>query len=60
MGGRDGLRIWDGNVLKTGYDDGCTTINTVKFTELKKKTSNGKKKNVLFKLIFFKSASGNQ
>ena len=32
--GRDGLGGWDGNVLKLGYDDGCTTIK--KFIELQK------------------------
>ena len=26
--------VWDGNVLKSGCDDGCTTINIIKFTEL--------------------------
>ena len=34
--GRDGLRVWDGNLLKLNCDDGCTTINIIKFTELKK------------------------
>ena len=29
--------VWDGNVLKLGCDDGCTTINIIKFTELFKK-----------------------
>ena len=33
---RDRLGVWDGNVVKLGCDDGCTTINTIKFTELKK------------------------
>ena len=37
-GGRSGLGVWDGNVIKLGCDDGTfTTTNTVKFTELKKK-----------------------
>ena len=31
LAGRDGLGVWDGNVLKLGYDDGCTTINIIKF-----------------------------
>ena len=31
--GRDGLGIWDGNVLKLGCDDSCTTINIIKFIE---------------------------
>ena len=34
-GGRDRLEIWDGNVLKLGCDDGCITINIIKFIELK-------------------------
>ena len=29
--------LWAGNVLKFGGDDGCTTINIIKFTELKKR-----------------------
>ena len=33
--GSDGLGSWDGNVLKLGCDDGCTTTNIIKFTELK-------------------------
>ena len=33
FGGRDGLEVWDGNVVKLGCDDGCTTINIIKFTE---------------------------
>ena len=24
--GRDGLGVWDGNVVKLGCDNGCTTI----------------------------------
>ena len=35
LGGRDGLRVWNGNTLKLGSDDGCSTINIIKFTELK-------------------------
>ena len=34
--GWDGLRVWDGTVLKLGCDDGCKTINIIKFIELKK------------------------
>ena len=34
-GDRNGLGIWDGNVLKLGCDDGCTNINIIKFTEFK-------------------------
>ena len=30
------MGVWNGNVLKFGSDDGCTTINTIKFIELKK------------------------
>ena len=30
---RDGLGLWDGNVLKLGCGDGCTTINIIKFIE---------------------------
>lgn len=33
--GKDGLRVWDGNVLESGCDDGCTTVN-IKFIELEK------------------------
>ena len=33
--GRNGLRVWDGNVVKLGCDDGCTTRNTIKFIEYK-------------------------
>ena len=36
--GRDGLGVWDGNVVKLGCDDGCTTVNIIKFTELRKRT----------------------
>ena len=28
--GRGGRGVWDGNVLKLGDDDGCTTINIIK------------------------------
>ena len=38
FGGRDGLGAWDGNVLKLGCDDGCATINIIKFIEKKRKT----------------------
>ena len=33
----DGLGVWDGNAIKLGCDDLCTTINVIKFIELKKK-----------------------
>ena len=29
----DALMVWDGNALKLGYDDCCTTINIVKSVE---------------------------
>ena len=32
----DGLGIWDGNAIKLDCDDHHTTINVIKFTELKK------------------------
>ena len=36
-GGREGWKgVWDGNVLKLGCDDGCTTINIIKFIKIKK------------------------
>ena len=37
FGGRrkDGLGVWDGNVVKLGCGDGCTSINIIKFLELK-------------------------
>ena len=35
--GREGWTgVWDGNVLKLGCDDGCATINIIKFIEFKK------------------------
>ena len=37
--GRVGLGVWDGNVLKLGCDDGCTTINIIKFIEFLKNLS---------------------
>lgn len=37
-GGRGGLGVWDGNILKFIHcDDGCTKINIIKLTELLKK-----------------------
>ena len=36
-GERDGLAVWDGNVVKLGCDDSCTAINIIKFIEFKKK-----------------------
>ena len=29
----DVLGIWDGNAIKLGCDDRCTTINVIKFME---------------------------
>ena len=37
MCGRAGLGIWDGNAVKLGCYDHCTTMNIIKFIELKKK-----------------------
>ena len=34
----DGLRVWNGRDIKLGCDVRCTTINVIKFIELKKKT----------------------
>ena len=41
----DGLVVWDGNAIKLGCDDRCTTINVTKFIELKKKKRSGRKCN---------------
>ena len=38
----DGLGIWDGNVLKSCCEDGCTTVNIIKFIEFKKKKNKNK------------------
>ena len=35
--GRDGLGIWDGNVLKFGCDDGYITVSIIKFIEFLRK-----------------------
>ena len=35
----DGLGFGDGNAIELGCDDRRTTINVIKFTELKKHTS---------------------
>ena len=37
VGWGDGLEIWDGNAIKSGCGDHCTTINVIKFIEVKKK-----------------------
>ena len=36
FGGRDGLGVWDGIVLKLDGDDGCKTVNIIKFIEVLK------------------------
>ena len=41
-------RAWDGNVLKLGCDDCCTTINVIKLIELKTKP---KQKNPLYRCV---------
>ena len=40
-GGRDGLGVWDGNDIKLGCDDRCTTINVVKKKFFLKKAEHG-------------------
>ena len=35
-GVRDALVVLDGNAIKFGCDDSCTTINIIKFIEVKK------------------------
>ena len=40
----DGLEVWDGNAIKLGCDDHCTTINLIKFIELKAKKKEKRKK----------------
>ena len=30
---RDAVRVWDGNAMKFGCDDCCTTTNVIKFIE---------------------------
>jgi len=37
MGCGDTLRVWDGNAIKFGCHDYCTTIHVIKFIEKKKK-----------------------
>ena len=32
-GWEDALGVWDGNAVKFGCDDHCTTINVIKFIE---------------------------
>ena len=45
----DALGFWDGNAIKLGFDDCCTTINVIKLIELLKKKNkeiNGTKERV--------------
>ena len=35
----DALRVWDGNAIKFGCDDWCTTINVINSLSNKKKKS---------------------
>ena len=42
--GRDRLGVWDGNAVKLGCDDHPTTINIIKFIELKNSKSTGNKR----------------
>ena len=37
--------VWDGHVVKLGCDDGCPTINIVKFMEFQQKQIKIKLKN---------------
>ena len=30
----NGLEFWDGNTIKLGCDDYCTTINVIKFIKI--------------------------
>ena len=39
--GRNGMGIWDGNIVKLGCDDGWIHIS-IKFTEKKKKKTTGR------------------
>ena len=45
-GGRGGLGIWDGNVLKLGCYDGSTTTNIIHLIILKYNNNNKKTKGV--------------
>ena len=35
-GWEDALGVWEVNAIKLGQDDRCTTINVIKFIQLKK------------------------
>lgn len=45
--GRDGLGIWEWKCCKIGFDDGYTTINIIKFIELKKRMSTSPRPGIL-------------
>ena len=32
------MGVWDGNAIKLGYDDRCTTINVIKFFKKNEQT----------------------
>ena len=55
--GRDGLGIWDGNVLKLGCDDSCTTINIIKFIDKNKKNFDTSLYHIEAILLMFYSVS---
>ena len=46
-GWRDALVVWDGNAIKFGCDDHCTTINVIKFIQKKIKIRNNQKNKIL-------------
>ena len=56
--GRDGLGVWDGNAVKLGCDDHCTTINIMKFIELKAKKKKKTQKIYLFIFLALPRALG--
>ena len=47
-GGKDGMGIGGGNAIKLGCDDHCTTINVIKFIELKKFKNKRQKKTMCY------------
>ena len=44
--GKERLSGWDGNVVELGCHDGCTTINIIKFIDLKNVYISGIQHNV--------------
>ena len=42
------MGVWDGNAIKLGHDDPCTTINVIKFIVLRKKKILSRPKGPLF------------